>query len=107
MPARFQEKNVIRVLAAVAVLAGSASIGRGQAPTVDNYAPRTLIPVPIRPITNPTILSAADAEIGDNDLVIGVEIDGQARAYPINQLTGPSREIINDHLAGTPIAATW
>ena len=61
----------------------------------------------MRPITNPTIASAADTEISDNDLVIGVEIDGQARAYPINQLTGPRREIINDELAGTPIAATW
>ena len=32
---------------------------------------------------------------------------GQARAYPINMLTGPSREIINDVLGGVPIAATW
>ena len=52
------------------------------------------------------VIGDMDAD-GDNELVIGVEIDGQARAYPINQLTGPSREIINDVLAGTAIAATW
>ena len=98
---------MIRALAALAFCAALISIVRGQAASVENYAPRKVIPVPLRPITNPAIASAADAEISDNELVIGVEIDGQARAYPINQLTGPSREIINDELAGTPIAATW
>jgi len=47
------------------------------------------------------------ANVDDDELVIGVVIDGEARAYPINQLTGPDREIINDELAGTAIAATW
>ena len=45
--------------------------------------------------------------LADDELVIGVEVGGQARAYPINMLTGPVREIINDDLAGTAIAATW
>lgn len=55
------------------------------------------------------VLSAeqADEVLGDDELVIGVEIDGQARAYPINMLTGPAREIINDELAGSAIATTW
>lgn len=52
-------------------------------------------------------VAAADAILDDDELVLAVEIDGQARAYPINMLTGPSREIINDQLAGTAIAATW
>jgi len=43
----------------------------------------------------------------DNELVLGLELNGEARAYPINMLTGPSREIINDTLGGIPIAATW
>lgn len=55
------------------------------------------------------ILSAEqrDKVLVDDELVIGVELDGQARAYPINMLTGPSREIMNDELAGTAIAVTW
>ncbi len=75
--------------------------------SVENYSPRTVLKKPIRAITDPPIVAAADAELSDNELIIGVEIDGQARAYPINQLTGPRREIINDELAGTAIAATW
>jgi hypothetical protein len=39
--------------------------------------------------------------------VLGVSIGDQSRAYPINMLTGPRREIINDELAGHAIAATW
>ena len=38
---------------------------------------------------------------------LGVEVGGEARAYPINMLSGPNREILNDTLGGRPIAATW
>ncbi len=71
------------------------------------YRPRTVLRHPIRAITDPAIVSADQADVVDNELVIGVEVNGQARAYPINQLTGPNREIINDQLGGTAIAATW
>lgn len=52
-------------------------------------------------------LDEADQVIEDNELVIGVEYKGVAIAYPINMLTGPSREIINTEIEGTAIAATW
>ena len=45
--------------------------------------------------------------LNPNELVIGVTIGKEPRAYPINMLTGPSREIINDTLGGQGIAATW
>ena len=45
--------------------------------------------------------------LDEMELVIGVAIGDQARAYPINMLTGPRREIINDRLGKTAIAATW
>jgi hypothetical protein len=38
---------------------------------------------------------------------LGIALEDQARAYPINMLTGPRREVINDTLAGREIAATW
>ncbi len=41
------------------------------------------------------------------ELVLGVEINGESRAYPLAHLSGPWREIVNDNLGGTPIAATW
>ena len=87
---------------ACAVVASSTN---GQE-TLD-YRPRKVLKKPIRPIIDPPIVSADQSGLADNDLIIGVKIDGLARAYPINQLTGPSREIINDELAGIAIAATW
>ena len=98
---------MIRTLTAAVLGALTVAIAAGQDDALDNYAPRKVLPTPLRAITDPKIVSAKEAQISDNELVIGVEIDGQARAYPINQLTGPSREIINDELAGTAIAATW
>ena len=87
------------------VFAAVASSTNGQG--APDYRPRTVLKKPIRPITDPNIVSADQSGLADNELIIGVKIDGVARAYPINQLTGPSREIINDMLAGTAIAATW
>ncbi|MBT3268356.1 DUF3179 domain-containing protein [Candidatus Poribacteria bacterium] len=61
------------------------------------------------PIVDAPYISGRDVddEVTAKELVIGVVVNGEARAYPINMLTGPSREIINDHLGGVAIAATW
>lgn len=71
------------------------------------YKPRQVLVKPIRPIVDPPIVGADEADIEPNELVIGVEVNGAVRAYSINQLTGPKREIINDELGGVAIAATW
>lgn len=75
---------------------------------VDQFAPQSVIR-PQAPIIDPPFVAAAEAknQIEPNELVLGVVIDHQARAYPINMLTGPSREIFNDELGGRAIAATW
>jgi len=59
----------------------------------------------IAPIYNPSFASAQDAPMTDSELVMGVAIDGQARAYPVNVLR--FREMVNDELAGWPILVTW
>jgi hypothetical protein len=61
------------------------------------------------PITGFPILkvSEADDALNPNELVLGVTIQGQSRAYPINRITGPTREVLNDCLGGVPIAVTW
>lgn len=40
-----------------------------------------------------------------NDLVIGVEVDGTARAYPLRILN--VHEVVNDRIAGEPVAVTY
>lgn len=95
--------SALLAIAMVSALSGlSSAIGQGL-----RYDPRTVLRQPMPAITNPKIVSARLARVGPKDLVIGVHLNGQARAYPINQLTGPSREIINDELGGIAIAATW
>jgi hypothetical protein len=57
------------------------------------------------PIYNPEFVSAPDAGYADGELVMGVEIDGRAKAYPVGLLN--EREMVNDELAGIPILVTW
>ncbi len=59
----------------------------------------------IAPIYSPKFLSAAEAPLLDEELIIGIEIDGEAKAYPITVLR--FREMVNDELGGIPILVTW
>lgn len=43
----------------------------------------------------------------DDELVLAVRIGDEARAWPLNVMTGPAREVFNDRLGGRSIAATW
>ena len=64
---------------------------------------------PLKTIVDAPFIKAEQVEdqVADNELVLGLVINGKARAYPINMLTGPRREIINDTLGKREIAATW
>jgi len=50
-------------------------------------------------------VSAGNAEWVDEEEVIGVWLNGEARAYPIRLLS--LHEIVNDNVGGQPIAVTW
>lgn len=71
--------------------------------TIVTLLPRDGIPA----IDNPTFLDAtqADDEYAPEELVIGVEFNGDARAYSIPFLS--SHEIVNDMVGGEKIAVTW
>ena len=56
---------------------------------------------------DPKILSATEADLAEDDLVMGAVINGEARAYPVNYMNGPMHEVVNDELGGLPIAPTW
>lgn len=59
----------------------------------------------ILPIYEPQFASAADAPLLDEELVMGIALGGEAKAYSITVLR--SREMVNDELAGIPILVTW
>ena len=84
------------------------SIGSARA-QLPEFNPQVVIPRAMPAIENAPVISAAraDRQLQDSELVLGITVKGQARAYPINMLTGPRREIVNDTLGGRSIAATW
>ena len=56
---------------------------------------------------NLEIIPASEANMADDDLIMGAVINGDARAYPVNYMNGPYNEVVNDHLGGLPITPSW
>lgn len=72
----------------------------------ESYLPPQLIgPDGIRPIYEPRFVEAVDAPLNDDELIIGVALEGEAKAYPITVLR--FREMVNDELGELPILVTW
>jgi hypothetical protein len=59
----------------------------------------------ILPIYKPEFVPVDQAGYSDTELVMGVELDGEAKAYPVGLLN--RREMVNDQLKGIPILVTW
>ncbi|HEX8117378.1 MAG TPA: DUF3179 domain-containing (seleno)protein, partial [Pyrinomonadaceae bacterium] len=97
---------MVILLAAAAGLRPSLAVpAQDGAPT---FNPERFSP-PFEPVVNAPVLAASEVkgQVAPDELVIGVEANGQARAYPLNVLTGPSREVINDSVGGVPVVAVW
>ena len=114
------QKSAVPLLAAVAVLLVScgqaispspppAVESEGSGPTATEEPEYTwsqlLSKDSIRPIYEPEFVTADQADYDDAELVMGVEIDGEAKAYPVGPLN--RREMVNDELNGIPILVTW
>lgn len=58
------------------------------------------------PLPNAAYASVADAGfVPDNDMVMAVEINGEAVAYPVRQMA--YHHVVNDVVGGRPITATY
>ena len=100
----FQQRRIERLFEQTA----ASPLGPENPPSAESFHPVYVLhrrP----PITEFPVLSAAEADgtLDPHELVLGVEINGETRAYPLNMLNGPFREILNDRLGGRAIAATW
>ena len=60
---------------------------------------------PVR--TDLQVVASGEAALRDDDMVLGVVIEGEARAYPVNLMWEPENEVLNDTLGGAAITATW
>jgi len=58
-------------------------------------------------ILEPSFLNASQAlsQMAPDELVLGVSLNGNNRAYPVNMLS--RHEIVNDVVGGVPLAVTW
>jgi hypothetical protein len=74
-----------------------------SAPEVDlSYSQRT----PFVALDNPRFINASQASsLAPDDLVLGLEWEGQARAYPLSMMT--YHHIANDAIGGKPFLATY
>ena len=64
--------------------------------------PQDAIPALIKP----NYLSVSQAsDINDQEEVLGVVINGDARAYPLSTMS--AHEIVDDDVGGQPVAVTW
>jgi len=85
----------------------SAAATNSDSPAVQPRARR----VPPRgrgfvPLDDPTFLAAHETEyFGDEELVLGVEFAGEARAYPVRLLR--YHHVVNDTVGGEPLLVTY
>jgi hypothetical protein len=86
----------------------SSEAGNIPTPTERTYEIVELLPPDAIPsIDNPEFYSAseADEEYDPNEMVLGVSINGDTRAYSTSLLD--RHEIVNDEVGGQKIAVTW
>jgi len=85
---------------------------RDDTTVLDGFDPDEVVsggppPDGILPIDTPCVVdvAAADTWLEDESSVMVVELDGEARAYPLAIMT--QHEIVNDVLAGVPVTVTY
>ncbi len=78
-------------------------MSEGRSVDIVTLLPKDGIPA----IFDPRFVSAeeADSQLDPDDLVIGVSLNGEHKAYGVANLS--SHEVVNDTLGGRPIAVTW
>ena len=97
-------RRVIAALTISSVLAVAApGVCQEDVPPdgVRQFVPRGRIPA----VFDPQYVSAEDADIPDDAWVLGVFVNGEARAYDLNLLN--HHEIVNDVIGRVPLAAVW
>ncbi len=82
--------------------ASGAAFDPIRADEIQSILPEDAIPA----LVHPTYATAAQtSDIRPGELVIGVAINGDARAYPLATLS--AHEIVDDDIGGQHLAVTW
>ncbi len=110
---RFLILGIFSIFLLTACTGGSETITVPISDAAGDTAERELSMVTLLPrdgipaINDPSFVSAEDADLQyeQDELIIGVNFDGDTRAYSIPILS--SHEIVNDTVGGQKIAVTW
>jgi len=89
------------VVTTVSVLSGALAGAEKLPDGVEQIIPRGRIAA----IVEPKFVEASEAEIAAAAWVLGVAIDGEARAYSLNLLN--HHEVVNDRIGERAFAAVW
>ena len=95
--------QMISVLFAMVILAFPAISGASPETEIRTLLPKDGIPA----IDEPEYVSAKEADgfMQPNEMVIGINIKGDKRAYSVPLLS--SHEIVNDVVGGSAVSVTW
>jgi len=59
----------------------------------------------IEPIYTPKFVSPEDAPLRSDEIIMGLVVNGDARAYPVGLMR--FREMVNDEVGGIPVLVSW
>ncbi len=88
-------------IAAITATAGPSAAAETPPPGVEQLLPRGRIAA----IFAPQFVAASEAVISDDAWILGVALDGEARAYSLNLLN--RHEVVNDTIGDRNFAAVW
>jgi hypothetical protein len=60
-----------------------------------------------KPIVRPLVLKASEARMRPDDMVIGVEVGGRARAYCVAAFDHPTGHLVNDMIGGVAVSVAY
>jgi hypothetical protein len=99
-------------LAILGILLPAAAVSQRPEPEVHGVFYGDTLHTVLPPGAIPAIMvpefvsgKAADAQMLPDEKVLGIIVDGRSRAYSLWHLD--AHEIVNDSIAGLPIAPTW
>ncbi len=58
-------------------------------------------------IDRPSLSKASEVELGDEELIIGISVAGNHRAYRLMGMVEPTDHIVNDVIDGQPVSVTY
>ncbi|MFL6196916.1 MAG: DUF3179 domain-containing (seleno)protein, partial [Thermoanaerobaculia bacterium] len=93
-------RRLLFPLLLLSLTAAGCAAGAAKAPAAKPGVPRI---APLEPTS--LVRAKAAAHLSPDEPVLGVEIGGDARAYPLRLLDGPG--VVNDSFSGVHVAVAW